>query len=197
MSFNNTFKKIIVRYSPETSSYRIISEEVQVNLTDKERKFLTYLANILMGFVNPSMNRQGVINGNFIRIFNFDPNREGKEYIGNFAYYLLEPKLKMFTQDELRKIETILGIRDIDGITNELTRYDTINFEGVLFWELSGYDKEDQLSKSVRVMGIVFNAVGRHFAEQGHKGWQKLLYRKNLNLDKGTDQAWGDLVDEL
>jgi hypothetical protein len=177
--------------------YQLISEEVQVDLTDKEKKFLTYLINIIMGFVKISMNIQGIINGNFKRIFNFDPNREGKEYIGNFAYYLLEPKLKMFTQDELKKIETILGIRDVDSITNELTRYDTIDLDEVLPRQLSGYDKEDQLSKGIRITGIVFNAVGRHFAEQGHKGWQKLLYRKNLNIDKETDQAWGDIIGDI
>jgi hypothetical protein len=177
--------------------YQLISEEVQVNLTDKEKKFLTYLVNMLMGFVKPSMNIAGVVNGNFRRIFNFDPDREGKEFIGNFVYYLLEPKLKMFTQDELKKIETVLGIRDVDSITNELTRYDTIDFEEVLPRQLSGYDKEDQLHKGIRIMGIVFNAVGRHFAEQGHKDWQKLLYRKNLNVDKETDKAWGDVLDNL
>jgi hypothetical protein len=177
--------------------YHLVKEQVEVDLTDKEKKFLTYLVNIIMGFVKTTMNTQAIINGNFGRIFNFDPNREGKEYIGNFAYYLLEPKLKMFTQDELKKIETILGIRDIDNLTNALTRYDTIDLDEVLPRQLSGYDKEDQLDKGIRIMGIVFNAVGRNFAEQGHKGWQKLLYRKNLNIDTETDQAWGNALSEL
>ena len=174
--------------------YQLISEEVQVDLTDKEKKFLTYLVNMLMGFVKPSMHITGVINGNFGRIFNFDPDRDGKEYIGNFPYYLLEPRLKMFTQDELKKIETILGIRDIDNLTNSLNRYDSIDLDVVLPRQLSRYDKEDQLDKGIRIMGIVFMAVGRYMAEQGHKDWQKLLYRKNLNIDKETDQAWGDVI---
>jgi hypothetical protein len=177
--------------------YQLISEEVQVDLTDKEKKFLTYLVNMLMGFVKPSMHITGVINGNFGRIFNFDPDRDGKEYIGNFPYYLLEPRLKMFTQDELKKIETILGIRDIDNLTNSLNRYDSIDLDVVLPRQLSRYDKEDQLDKGIRIMGIVFMAVGRYFAERGHKNWQKLLYRKNLNIDKETDQAWGDALTGL
>jgi hypothetical protein len=177
--------------------YQLISEEVQVDLTDKERKFLTYLVNIIMGFVKTTMNTQAIINGNFKRIFNFDPNQDNKQFVANFPYYLLEPRLKMFTQEELKKIETILGIRDIDSLTNALTRYDTIDFDEVLPRQLSGYDKEDQMHKGVRVMGIVFMAVGRYFAERGHKDWQKLLYRKNLNIDKETDQAWGDALTGL
>ena len=32
-------------------------------------------------------------------------------------------------------------------------------------------------------------------AKAGHKDWEKLLLRKNL--DKETDQAWGDILDNL
>jgi len=177
--------------------YQLISEKVQVDLTDKEKKFLTYLVNILMGFVKTTMNTQAIINGNFKRIFNFDPDKDDKQFFSNFAYYLLEPRLKMLTQDELKKIETILGIKDIDSLTNALSRYDTIDFEEILPTQLSGYDKEDQLDKGIRIMGIVFMAVGRYTAEQGHKDWQKLLYRKNLNIDKETDQAWDNIIDDL
>ena len=177
--------------------YQLISEEVQVDLTDKEKKFLTYLVKILMGFVKTSSNTQAIINGNFKRIFNFEPEKDDKQFYTNFAYYLLEPKLKMLTQDELKKIETILGIRNIDNLTSAFSRYDTIDFEEVLPRQLSGYDKEDQLYKGIRVMGIVFMAVGRYMAEQGHKDWQKLLYKKNLNIDKDIDQAWGDVITEL
>jgi hypothetical protein len=177
--------------------YQLISEEVQVNLTDKERKFLTYLVNIIMRFVKTSMNTQGIINGNFKRIFNFDPDQDDKQFVANFAYYLLEPRIRMLTQEELKKIETILGVSNIDNLANSLSRYDTIDFEEVLPTQLSGYDKEDQLDKGIRIMGIVFMAVGRYIAEQGHKDWQKLLYRKNLNVDKETDEAWGDVLTEL
>jgi hypothetical protein len=177
--------------------YHLVKEQVEVDLTDKEKKFLTYLVNIIMGFVKTTMNTQAIINGNFKRIFNFDPDKDDKQFISNFAYYLLEPKLKMFTQDELKKIETILGIKNIDNLTSAFSRYDTIDFEDVLPKQLSGYDKEDQLDKGIRIMGIVFNAVGRYFVEQGHKDWQKLLYRKNLNIDKETNQAWGDVITEL
>jgi hypothetical protein len=47
----------------------------------------------------------------------------------------------------------------------------------------------------IKIMNIILTVVGQKMIKKGHKDWEKLLFRKNL--DKETEQAWGDVIDNL
>ena len=171
--------------------YYALQESVEVDINDKERKFLRYLVNNILRNDPPS-----VIAGNFGRIFGFDPERDEKGWRDNFYYVLRSPRERNFKNpDELKeKISKISGIKNMYHFT---TTQELIDVYELLEY-LKNYYKEDQdtfYEKGIKIMGLIFNSLAEKFAEMGHQGWSKYYRDKTMSPD--SREMFGGMLNAI
>jgi len=193
--------------------YILFLEEILVDVTPEEHKLLTYTINMLLRKRNqykalPKSNRfkterqraksnmyhntdvEDQSTANFRRLFKFDPNVDEKtqKHIGWFFYDLMQPRESILKDEDKDKIEKILN--------KSLLKYSTgvgrrIDFKQ-LFEELEDGELYD---KGFRVLAIMFHALAKKYAEEGHTAWEKYVFNKSLKPD--TRKHFGDIFGEL
>lgn len=165
--------------------YKILVEETET-LEQKEKRFLGW---IVRSILNQNDAQKAAYNM-FMRIFGFDPDTYKGKYLYNFEHFLIRPYYHWLSEEQIKEIEKIANIE-------YLTRFMTGNNQVHLYYLFQdiadNYDLPEE--KLIRILNIIFTVVGTKLAKAGHKDWEKLLLRKNL--DKETDQAWGDILDNL
>lgn len=166
---------------------RIVEEVIQTEtLEQKEKRFLGW---IIRSILNQNDAQKAAYNM-FIRIFGFDPSKDKDNFLDNFQYYFINPHYNSFSEQQIEEIEKIAGIEYLSRYMVSNERIDLYH----LFQNITlRFDTPEE--KLLKIMSIVFNVVGQRMIKKGHKQWKKLLFRKNL--DKETDQAWGDILDNL
>jgi hypothetical protein len=101
--------------------------------------------------------------------------------------------------DQLNKINQSQGDVEIEKISNieYLSRYmggnERLDLYS-LFQDIAG-KFDNPIEKMIRIMKINFSIVGKNMADRGHKQWETLLLR--LNLDKDVEQQWGRALNKL
>jgi len=166
---------------------RIVEDVIETETFEqKEKRFLGW---IIRSILNQNDAQKAAYNM-FIRIFGFDPSMYKDKYIDGFQYFLINPGYNYFNEQQIKEIEKIAGVEFLSRFMGGNERIDLYDF----FQNITlRFDLPEE--KLIRIMGIVFKVVGERMAKRGHKDWEKLLFRKNL--DKETDQAWGDILDNL
>lgn len=166
---------------------RLVEDIIETEtLEQKEKRFLGW---VVRGIVNQKDAQKAAYNM-FIRIFGFDPSMYKGKYIDSFQYFFINPSYNYFNEQQIKEIEKIAGIEFLSRFMGGNERIDMYDF----FQNITlRFDLPEE--KLIRIMSIVFKVVGERMAKRGHKDWEKLLFRKNL--DKETEQAWGDVIDNL
>lgn len=166
---------------------RLVEDVIETEtLEQKEKRFLGW---IIRSILNQNDAQKAAYNM-FIRIFGFDPNRYKDNFLDNFQYYFIKPHYDIFSEQQIEEIEKIAGIEYLSRYMGGNERLDLYH----LFQDITSKFNSPE-EKLIRIMSIVFNVIGQRMAKKGHKDWEKLLFRKNL--DKETEQAWGDVIDNL
>ena len=166
---------------------RIVEDVIETETFEqKEKRFLGWIIRSILN----QKNAQKAAYNMFIRIFGFDPDTYKGKYLYSFEYYLTRPYYHWLSEEQVKEIEKIANIEYLSRFMSGNNQIDLYN----LFQEVTNkYDfSEDKIT---RILNIIFTIVGIKIAKAGHKDWEKLLLRKNL--DKETDQAWGDILDNL
>lgn len=169
--------------------YKTIVENTET-LEEKEKRYLGWIVRSIVNQGSGKSDPQKAAYNMFVRIFGFDPNRYKNNFLDNFQYYFTHPHYDSFNEQQIEEIEKIAGIEYLSRYMGGNERLDLYH----LFQDTASKFNFPE-EKLVKIMSIVFNVIGQRMAKKGHKDWEKLLFRKNL--DKETEQAWGDVLDNL
>lgn len=164
-----------------------ILENLQESIHEKEERYLTW---IVRAFVNQNGDPQKAAYNMFVRIFGFDPNRYKDEFIQNFQYFFVKPHYDSFNEQQIEEIERIANIEYLSRYMGGNERIDLYS----LFQDISR-KFDTPIEKMVKIMKINFSNIGKNMADRGHKQWETLLLR--LNLDKDVEQQWGRALNKL
>lgn len=170
---------------------RLVEDVIETEtLEQKEKRFLGWIVRSIVNQGSGKSDPQRAAYNMFIRIFGFDPNRYKDNFLDNFQYYFIKPHYDIFSEQQIQEIERIAGIEYLSRYMGGNERIDLHH----LFQDIaSKFDlPEDKL---IKIMSIIFNVIGQRMVKKGHKDWDKLLFRKNL--DKETEKHWGDILDNL
>jgi hypothetical protein len=162
-----------------------------VNLTDKEKKFLTYFVNNCMAY---SEQNNGILAGNLSRVIGIDQTKvkvagNGPISQGTFNYNFLHPHLTFFEDKEMKDINKIMNKDILKFLYASNARVDLPSI-------IQSLDIDDAHDKGIRIAGIVFNAIARLYAENEITNyWKKYMFYKNLKPE--TKKHFGGIFDEL
>ena len=164
--------------------------ENQESLEDKEKRYLGWIVRSIVNQRSGDADPQKAAYNMFIRIFGFDPNRYKDEFINNFQYYFISPSYDYFNEQQIKEIEKIAGIEYLSRYMGGNERLNLYH----LFQDIaSKFDTPEE--KLIRIMNIIFDVVGQKMIARGHKGWEQLLFKKNLKQD--TQKVFGGMLDEI
>ena len=167
----------------------IILEDVEENIHEKEERYLTWVVKAIVNQPQGAEPHKAAFNM-FQRIFGFDPNRYKNNYVQNYDYYLLSPPYDYFSEQQIEEIEKIANIEYLSRFMGGNER---INLFTLFVDTTTKFDVP--IEKMIKIMRIVFRVVGQKLVDGGHKDWETLLFR--LNLDKDVEQQWGRALNKL
>jgi hypothetical protein len=169
---------------------RIVEDVIETEtLEQKEKRYLGWVVRSTLN-QRAGANPDKVAYNMFQRIFGFDPSRYKDNFLDNFQYLFLRPGYDWFSEQQIKEMERIANVEYLSRFMGGNEKLDLYS----LFTHITSvYDLPEE--KMIKIMNIILTVVGQKMIKKGHKDWEKLLFRKNL--DKETEQAWGDVIDNL